>query len=196
MANARREVDLIVKAKDDAVRVLDAITDAINNMVDAQADLTANAKKTSTGIGGLVGAVSDLGKALKGGSNADRLAEDLNKANKAVEALRGGLAQTQSDLSDYSKRAGEAAANTDRLKAALAGTEKQLADQSADLSKAAAAHGKYEAGLKGTEATIKRLTKSIPTLTQKIFDQQAKVEETSAKYEALSRVLTSCSLSA
>ena len=185
MANARREVDLIVKAKDDAVRVLDAITNAINGMIDASNDLSQNSKKTATGIGGLVAAVSDLGKALKGGSNADKLAADLAKANTAVDALRAGLEQTQADLAEYSKRSGEAAANTDRLKAALAGTEKQLAEQSADLGKAAAAHAKYEAGLKGSETSIRKLTRSIPTLTDKIYDQQAKVEETTAKFEAL-----------
>jgi len=185
MANARREVDLIVKAKDDAVRVLDAITDAINSMVDAQADLTANAKKTSTGIGGLVSAVADLGKALKGGNSADKLADDLNKANRAVEALRSGLEQAQGDLTDYSKRATEAATETDRLKAALAGAEKQLTDQAADLGKATTAQAKYADGLKKADAEIKKLTRSIPNLTRDIFDQQAKVTETAAKYEAL-----------
>lgn len=51
---ARKDVDLVIRAKDEAASVVDTITKALNEFVDAQAALDTRAKRTGLPLGSLV----------------------------------------------------------------------------------------------------------------------------------------------
>ena len=50
---ARKDVDLVIRARDEAAKVVDSITAAINEFVEAQGDLNQAAGKTSSTLGRL-----------------------------------------------------------------------------------------------------------------------------------------------
>jgi len=186
MAPNRREVDLIVRAKDDAVTVVNAVTAALNSMVGAQEKVTKAAKDTDGGFGGLVAAVTELDKALKGASGADKLAGDLEKAQKSLSSLRTELERAETGLEKVQREATEAAAATAKLRDQSAALEKQLSDQNARMTKSVAEADKLKTALNENNTTVNKLTKSIPNLTKQIADQEAKVTETAAKFERYS----------
>lgn len=185
MANARREVDLVVKAKDDAAKVIDAITDAFNNLIASQQKLSDSTKKTGGGIGNLVAAVSDLNKVLRGGSGADKLAADLDKATKAVAGLKQQLDGTEGELTALKQQATAAATATAKLKTEVNGLEKELAQQNTQLKAGVAAHGKLKGEMAAQEAVARKLTRSQTSLTSQIERQKGRIGETTEKFQQL-----------
>jgi len=94
MANSRREVDLIIRAKDDAAKAVTTITDAINSLVKSQEGLIKSTTTTDKGFASLGAALGTLAKTLRGQSGIDKLGKDLERADKAMLALQ-----------EYTKRA-------------------------------------------------------------------------------------------
>ena len=62
---ARKDVDLVIRAKDEAASVVDRITKAINDFTDAQSDLGPKASKTESVFGRLGAAIAGLDKAIR-----------------------------------------------------------------------------------------------------------------------------------
>ena len=82
---ARKDVDLVIRAKDEAASVVDTITKALNEFVDAQATLDTRAKRTESSLGQLGAALGTLDKALKGIDVGKKLTADLDSAAALFE---------------------------------------------------------------------------------------------------------------
>ena len=61
---ARRDVDLVIKARDEAAKVVDQITKAINGFTSASQDMQKGADKSESALAGLGAAFNQLEKAL------------------------------------------------------------------------------------------------------------------------------------
>lgn len=189
MANARREVDLVVKAKDDAAKVIDAITGAINKMIGSQENLLKSAGKVDGTFGELVSAVGEFEKVLKGSSGTDRLAQDLAKAEKAMASLRAQVTQTEGDLAGLKQQQNAAATSTAKLRTESQKLDGQLASQNVKLEKAEKKHKEIVAALREHTTEQNKIARSIPTTTNNIFKQIAAITEQQAKYDSLSAAM-------
>ena len=186
MANARREVDLVVKAKDDAARVIDAITSAINTMVGAQEKLIKSGEKTDSTFGSLIEAVTGLEKVLKGASGTDKLAADIAKAEKAMQSLRAEVGAAEGDLAGYQAQAQKAATQTAKLRGESEKLEGTLKAQNATLDKTKTTHKSLTEELRKQEVEQGKLARAVPRLTDQITRQEARIAETTESYERLS----------
>lgn len=126
---ARRDVDLVIKAKDQAASVVDSITKALNKFVDAQKNLDTRADKTQTTLTALGGAIGKLDAALKGMDAGQKLAAELKKSTDALGRLESKFKGTQQEVNRLDKQLSQSKATlesyTGKLERNLAAQQKQ-----------------------------------------------------------------------
>lgn len=124
---ARKEVDLVIRAKDEAEKVVKSITAAINDFSKAQKDLTDKSGKTENSVQALGAAFGQLQKDLKGNDASGVLAASLDKANAATERLEKTVASTRLEVKKLDSDFKESSAGVDSLRTSVAGAAKALA---------------------------------------------------------------------
>lgn len=123
---ARRDVELVIRAKDEAEKVVKSITAAINDFTEAQANLDTKAGKTESRMQALGAAFGQLQKDLKGSSAADALSGALDKANNAAERLEAQVKETRSEVSRMDADFKSSSAGVEGLRARLTTANKAL----------------------------------------------------------------------
>ena len=78
----RKEVDLVIRARDQAKGVVNSITDALSDFQGVQKKLQSEAGETDSGLGELGKSFRDLQKALRAGETGVRT---------GLRGLRGGV---------------------------------------------------------------------------------------------------------
>lgn len=116
---SRRDVDLIVRAKDQAGKVLDSVTAAINEFTKSQTGLEAKAKKTDSALGQLGDAFTRIQRATGSLDISRKLTADLDKAKASVDNLRDSFRKTESEVARLGAAEATATANTERLAQSL-----------------------------------------------------------------------------
>ena len=119
--NSERDVELVIRARDEAERALSKITDALLGMSKAQQTVTGTAKGADGAIASLTKEVADLEARLKGLGDMSALVRGLDKSATAVGNLEAEVAQTVADLErlkQESAAAGSAVAQAEQKKAA------------------------------------------------------------------------------
>lgn len=125
---ARKDVDLVIRAKDEAEKVVKSITAAINDFTEAQKDLSSKAGKTENSMQALGAAFGQLQKDLRGGSASDLLAKSLDTANNAVERLEKSVAGTREEVRRLDSDFKSSTQGVEQLRQKVAGAAKALED--------------------------------------------------------------------
>lgn len=182
---ARKDVDLVIRAKDEAENVVRAITKALNDFNGAQKTTVAGAEKTDTALGKLGAAFAGLQKAVGGASVGAKIAEEMGRADAAVARLEASTSKTREELT--------------RMKAEVASAETALAGLTVETEKQAKAQidqvkaiGKAKtelAALRTEINTLEQATKGLVSqqtkLPEAILKQEAAIAKTSARLDAL-----------
>lgn len=170
---ARKDVDLVIRAKDEAENVVKAITKALNEFNDAQKSTAGSADKTDSALGKLGAAFASLQKAVGGQSVGARIAAEMDRANAAVVRLEGSTAKTREEL--------------DRMKGEASAAESSLASLTTEVEKQAKAQSdqvKAIAKAKTELAALKLEVNTLEQATKGLVNQQTKLPETISKQEA------------
>lgn len=215
---ARREVQLVITAKDEASGVTKAITDALKRFAASEKDAASAAGQTTTQIDALVKTLASLSKQGGGLAAFSKLTTTLDRAAGSVGKLEQELIRSQQSLQGAAQKAGtasgallEISTNAERANAALNETRATLAAQEAVLaglnSKVTQASNAYKtirAELTASKGPSDALKASVATqrdaliaLIEAQTRQQAVVSQTNAAvstqqktYNALSKDVT------
>lgn len=142
---AQRDSQLVIRARDEASKALQAINKALEDFVGAQADATKSSTATSSTFGRLAQSLADLGKAGSAVAGVAKISGLFDKAQGSVSALESKLALAGTELASFQERAEQAGVAT----AASAAKNEAAAG-------AAAAQAKAVAGLSSVAATNTR----------------------------------------
>lgn len=186
---ARRDVELVIKAKDDAAKVVDAVTAAINRFVDSQEDLKGQGKKTNSTLAGLGSALADLDKTLRGMSGAERLTKELDRATKAVEAQKKALADTQNEYNQLQQRLTKTAQQTTALRDSMSKLDASLQKQNGALAKAKESHAALGAELRKADSDQTKFANAQTRLGQRLADQEKKLTDLQARHQQLGQAM-------
>ncbi len=182
---ARKDVDLVIRAKDEAAKVVDSITSALNDFIGAQSELNKSSGKTSSTMAALGASLSTLDKELKGLSVSDRITAEFNRATAATERLQAEFKDTSATatkLADDLKRAESA---TTSLASKTKGAADAYAKQAAALEKAKSAQAELTISLARATAERDKLLRSDDQINQSLTKQEAKIAEVTARYNKL-----------
>lgn len=109
MANARSDVLLVIKARDEGERVIASATEALRTLFDAQSDLGNGAPLTGSKLRALAGAVKMVeGAYSKLDDAADRASGAFARQNGSLDATRAKLAQVRAAIEREQRSIGQA----------------------------------------------------------------------------------------
>lgn len=185
MATRKKDVELVVRAKDQASKTVDAIAGAITDLVASQSKLATSADRSDSSLDKLGNAFSALNKELRGSNVGTKLTEEFKKAESAIGRLDTALKKSLDEqkrvnaeivraTGDYDKLA----ASQDRARIAL---EKETESRRKSKSELTAAN----AALRTGEAARTRLASTENKLTATIEKQQGVLREAAEKYSRL-----------
>lgn len=217
MARGTRDVELVVRAKNEASKSLDAISSALNDLTKAQASAGAGATKTGSLISQLGTQLQSLNKSLGGASPLDKIAGSMLKATSAVLGLENGLTKIaeeavklDTDIAKADASVLKFAVDADRLKSSLAGQKSVVEStktQFAELAKAVKAGesalagrqskeqgfidalGRQEAALAKTGQKQKEYAATILSAAEPTSKQLDNFEKTDAKLRSQAETL-------
>lgn len=182
---ARKDVDLVIRAKDEAAKVVDQITAAINEFIGASTDLTKSSGKTSGALIELGAAFGLLEKELRGVSVSGKLAGELDKATAASTRLKTEFVETQAAARGLARDLQKAEFATERLAAKAAGAAAAQAKQAAILEKQKKAQAELTASLAKATAERDKLARQETRLDAAGQKQSTRVEEIRLRYNRL-----------
>lgn len=184
MAKGRRDVELVVRARNEASKAVDAITSSLDALTKSQKGAKDSAGQTQSTLSRLGAELGKLGTQIGGVSVFDKLAASSKRAADSVSQMgdRAGQAaaeqarlnreveKAQAEYNTLAKAVGTANANLRQAKTNTAEAKKAQADYNAELRKAkaaheaaAAAHDKDLAKLREQETLVRTLSKLGPS---------------------------------
>ncbi len=182
---ARRNVDLVISAKDEAEKVLSKITAALEEFSNASKGVGGSADKTESSLSQLGAAISTLEKSLGGLKIADKLGGELRQAEKELARLERAFvdgtqdaAKFENALYDVSKAAEKFARKQDGATNALARQKSAVRDAKTSQRELASS---YTVAEKAQEKLASR-QKELPAL---IATQNAALDKAKARYADL-----------
>lgn len=189
---ARKDVDMVIRAKDEAEKVVKSITAAINDFTEAQKDLSSKAGKTENSMQALGAAFGQLQKDLRGGSASDLLAKSLDTANNAVERLEKSVAGTREEVRRLDSDFKASTQGVEQLRQKVAAAAKALDDGQQTLKRY-----KTDLGLAEKEAralaqaeaalNISGIEKQLQKKAEAADKTQARLAELRAQIEAVEK---------
>lgn len=180
MSSNRRDVQLVIRARDEAKGALDAISKALEELGRAQEATAAKAGVASNSLGGLGAAALGLSEQL-GGKTADA----VRKVTSAYDFLSNKVNSTTADLN---KQNAALADSKDQLDALA--EQRKLAGNSAasnQLRYLATGDARYEASWQAAEAALNSIKIDMDEVTRSMASQEAQIKVTEKALDEYSK---------
>lgn len=133
---ANRDVQLIIRAKNQASKVLDGVSNSLKAFTESQERLAGSANDTDQALGALASQFGKLNNQIEGAKAIDRMSGSLSKAEIGLTNLKGTVAQSENDLESYTSEAAQAADRLAELRAEATRLGEALSKQKADMAAA------------------------------------------------------------
>lgn len=182
---ARRDVDLVIRAKDEAEKVLRQITAALEEFSNASRGVDGGAEKAESSLGQLGAAISTLEKKLGGLEIADKLGTELDLASKNLARIEKRFEETQTEARQLERRLAETGVQADRFASKLKGATAALAQQKSAIQRAKTDQRELAAAYASAEKSQERLSARQAKLPALIERQSAALQKAEARYRDL-----------
>lgn len=99
---SKRDVELVIRARDDASKNVDSIADSLDALTAAQKKLASSSNATGDQIDALVSDISKLGTAGKAGQAFEKINQSVASANAALAKQESQFNETEQEVASYS----------------------------------------------------------------------------------------------
>jgi tape measure domain-containing protein len=182
---SRRNVDLVISAKDEAAKVLDQITAALEQFTTASRGVDGSAEKTESSLGQLGAAISKLQKNLGDLNVADKLGSELSKAEKEIVRLETAFDGTKAEAEAFEKSLADTGARVDRFSRQLDGAKAALSRQKTAIKTAKTNQRELAASYTQAEKAQEKLTARQAKLPALIDKQTVALDKAKSRYSEL-----------
>ena len=201
---ANRDVNLIIRAKNQASKSLDSVSDALKVLKDAQGGVASSALKTDAAISGLGSELDKLKARSKAFDGLNKAKDIMSTAADAVQRLKTELSDTQSKLDNFGVESQTAAARLTELdrasaelvarhkeqQSAMEAARKETIKSSAAMKELASAERAYKAAQNLNVGVAKR-DDTIAAAKSRLDAARSAVEANAAAYAKLKDRVTS-----
>jgi len=203
---AKNDVELVIRARNEASRAIDAIANALNQLTSAQASTGAGAQKMDGLLGELVKQFQALDAQTKGLQAFGKVAREMDAATAAVERLEKSVASAAAEQNRLSAAQANSANEVSRLKA-VAGASKEAYDaekarldflktrvskdslayqeQVQAVERTSAANKEANAAVATAERQQRQLTGALGEASSALTEQQAKLDAAKTQFNEL-----------
>ena len=177
---SRKDVELVIKARDEAKGVIDSINKAIGEFAKGQKTLQDRSKSTGSSLEKLGAAFAKLDTSIKSVSSTGVLADQFNRAKEATDRLEVSvqkLSATQTRNQQQLRQAGEMA---ERYASKLRGAEAAIKRQSAVVEKTASQQTRLQSEYDKTVTALTRMKTAqdkLPATIQRQANAYALAQE-------------------
>lgn len=170
MAKGNRDVELVIRAKNEASKALGAVSSALDELTKAQQKVSSGSDKTSSTLAELGNVVTKLNQQIGGMSALDRISTSMDKAAAAVSRLEGELTSLTADQAKVSSEISK----SERAVTALASASERLTSTLA----------KQKGETQSAKKTFSDLTREVEKAERGIAKGQSSMGELAAKITA------------
>lgn len=213
-----RDIELVIRARDEAGKALTSIADALNILRGAQDAVGASAQKNDGLIGALGSALTDLQRQATGLTALGVVAKQIDRASDAVERLDKASQTAGSGAAALAAKHAQLAEAGERLNASLTETKAHLDAERAAVTAAEAAQGRLaaqiervkvaysashaaitatkapsdemQAGVRGQRDALIALNEQHSAGEERLTAQKSAVKDLASQYGALNRQVT------
>lgn len=172
---ARKDVELVIRARDEAKKSLNSLTDALERFVGQQLSVRQAANTTGDALDKLGKTLVNLESDMDAKGAAAKIVSELGKAQAAVNSLTVALQESEEDFARVGARAEAAARETAKFRDEAEKSKEALAAQSAALARAKDAQASLNAALANGASDRKKLAEADRRLTAAIEEQRLKM---------------------
>ncbi|ASD51921.1 tail length tape measure protein [Pseudomonas phage PspYZU01] len=156
MAKQSRDVQLVVKAKNEASKALNSITSALRDLTQAQSQAGTEAGKTGSRLQRLGGELGKLKQTLGGVTAFDKLASSVDKAGQAVGRLETGISELTQEQQKLNQESSSVQQSMSKMSAASARLATELERGKTAVAEARTENAGYTRELKNAESSLKK----------------------------------------
>ena len=180
---ARKDVNLVVRAKDETSKAFSNIGKASEALIAGFADIAKDGKSAQSTVGLLGKALGDLDRTLKGLTGTDKLKDNLREAGEALGRLKTESTDAASKLGQLDRAQSRIAASSDRLAAKAQGAATAIEKQGKAVDDAKAKSKGYEATLRESERELAKLETRQRNLPGQIEKATTALDKATARYD-------------
>lgn len=187
---ARRDVDLVIRARDEAKNALNAINSTLDKFVGTQKEVQDESKRTDTQLDRLGEAISTLQKNLKGLTGGGAVAQELEKARAAMDRVKASTDAAAGEAIGYEREARKAARATGELRAESERLANSIKQQEAAVARAKSAQKELDRATRSGGTAIQQYTTRQQKLGQEIDEQNLNLANYKARFRELQIAIT------
>lgn len=203
MANGNRDVELVIRAKNEASKALGAVSSALDELTKAQQKVSTGSDKTSSLLTQLGSTLAKLNQQIGGMSTLDRISTSMQRAAGAVarleqefSSLTADQAKVNAEVTRTERAVNHLDAASARLTATLArqkgetqAAKKTFTDLSREVDKAERGIAKGEASMAELAARITTVGPQLDAARSRYRDLASQIIATEKPSEALTTAL-------
>ena len=189
MAASRKDVELVIRARDQAAKALDTIAKAANNLVENVDEIGKSGAGVDSALGRLGAAVASLDKAFKGLSTEATLTKQFDRATEASARLEKGMQETAAEGSRLAKELERASHSATELAAKTAQAAAELQRQGAAVKSAKAAQSELNRTLNESIAARDKLITAEKRLSDSLAKQPGRIQAAQERFDRLSEAM-------
>lgn len=187
---ARRDVDLVIRARDEAKNALNAINSTLDKFIGTQREVQDESQRTDSQLDRLGEAISTLQKNLKGLTGGGAVAAELEKARAAMDRVRASTDAAAGEAIGYRREAEQSARATAELRAESERLANSIKEQEAAVARAKNAQRELDRATRSGGAAIGQYTARQQKLGQEIDEQNLNLANYRARFRELQIAIT------
>lgn len=190
---ARRDVDLVIRARDEAKNALNAINSTLDKFIGTQREVQDESQRTDSQLDRLGEAISTLQKNLKGLTGGGAVAAELEKARAAMDRVRAATDAAAGEAIGYRREAEQSARATAELRVESERLANSIKEQEAAVARAKNAQRELDRATRSGGAAISQYTARQQKLGQEIDEQNLNLANYKARFRELQIAITQVS---
>lgn len=187
---ARRDVDLVIRARDEARNALNAINQTLDKFVGTQKDVQDESQRTDSQLDRLGSAITELQKNLKGLTGGGAVARELEKARAAMDRVSAASEAAAGEAIGYEREARQAARATAELRAESERLAASIKEQEAAVARAKSAQRQLDQATRSGAAAQRQYATAQEKLGQDIAEQTLNLANYRARFRELQTAIT------
>lgn len=187
---ARRDVDLVIRARDEAKNALNAINSTLDKFIGTQREVQDESQRTDSQLDRLGEAISTLQKNLKGLTGGGAVAAELEKARAAMDRVRASTDAAAGEAIGYRREAQQSARATAELRAESERLANSIKEQEGAVARAKNAQRELDRATRSGGTALAQYTARQQKLGQEIDEQNLNLANYRAKFRELQIAIT------
>lgn len=189
MAKGSSDVQLTIRARNEASKAIDSVASALAGLKATQADVTQESRKTGSTLEQLGAAMEGLTKSAGGLTAYDRVVTNLQRTSQEVASVEAAIAGLTSRQAELIREVQQTEAALTGLNTSAQKLETALAQQQAASKAATGEQNRLEAAVKKTSSSYDKANNDVARYAKQLATAETRLERSGIRHRELTQEL-------